>query len=237
MEQKERTVIEHLQDIEDKIPDFSSKPQTLSEKVGKPFEEFLNEATIYGYEEDARKFRKDIKDEMRNPLIISFLLLCALVMFIVFYVINKDNVWLLIISTLLVLLNVAFYIVVLLKQKPLQPMKSFWNFSRTDFYIAQIEGHGYLKEEKKRTALSYIRNIYSIAAFGSEFGLLVAYFITNIDRTSEITFWIASLVGFLVVLLNINSLTSIYSFSNYRMDTEDGYLTIPDYEYHKKEKK
>ena len=59
MENKERTVIEHLEDIEKKIPDFSKiktqKPQTLTDTVGKPFEEFLNEATIYGYEQDEKK--------------------------------------------------------------------------------------------------------------------------------------------------------------------------------------
>ena len=60
MSNDDRTVIERLDDIENKIPSFEyQKPKPISEIIGKPFADYLNEATVYGYEDDERKFKKN----------------------------------------------------------------------------------------------------------------------------------------------------------------------------------
>ena len=238
MSNDDRTVIERLDDIENKIPSFEyQKPKPISEIIGKPFADYLNEATVYGYEDDERKFKKIIKKERTMPIVWLSLFILFLVFDIFSLIVNKQLEWLLVVATTLSLVSPLLTLVVLLKQKNKQPMRSFWNVKNTELYLANDGDHKKIVREENNGAIFYIMLIIKIVSILVGVVAVFLYFIVSMSSTANgALFWAGSIFGYITVLLNIVSsrISRPYYYFNLLIETDDSYVTYPYLDYFKK---
>lgn len=234
----DRTVIERLDDIENKIPTFEQRePRPISEVIGRPFADYLNDATVYGIEDDLRKFNKAIKKQKTMPTVWISILVPILVFDIVSLIINKQLEWLLVIATLLTLIPYVIALIALSKQKNKQPMHSFWNVKNTELYLTNEGDHKKMVKEESNGALFYILLISKIIALVASFGGVFWYFIASMQTTANgALYWIGSILGYVTVLTNAISVRvgKPYYFFNYIIEVEDSYVTYPNLDYFKK---
>ena len=238
MVKDDRTIIERLDDIENKIPTFKYEDQKpISEVIGRPFEDYLNEATIYEYEEDIRKFKRAIKKQRTMPVILLLILFFILIFNIVSLVINKQLEWLLVVSNSLALISPILTIIALSKQKNKQPVYSFWNVKNTEFYLTKDGDHKKIVSEENNGAVFYVLLITKIISIVVCFGGVLWYFIASLQTTTNtVLFWVGSILGYLTALSNVITIKikKPYNFHNYIIETEDSYMTYPGLDYFKK---
>lgn len=235
----DRTVIERLDDIENKIPTIEHrKPRPISEVIGRPFVDYLNEATVYGFEDDLRKFNKTIRKKKTKLVVWISILIAILVFDIVSFAANKQLEWLLVIATLLTLIPYVFTLIVLSKQKNKQPMRSFWNVKNTELYLSNDGNHKKIVKEESNGAVFYILLISKLIAMVASLGGVFWYFIdATLSTANGALYWIDSILGYVIILANLISIYRVenpYYFFNYIIEVEDSYVTYPNLDYFKK---
>lgn len=234
----DRTVFERLDDIENKIPTFEqSEPRPISEIIGRPFSDYLNDATVYGIEDDLRKFNKKIIKQKTMTIVWMSILILVLAFDIISWVVNKQLEWLLAIATLLTLIPYVFVLITLSKQKNKQPMRSFWNVKNTELYITYDGDHKKIAKEESNGAIFYVLLISKIIALVVSFGGVFWYFIASMQTTANgALHWIGYVLGYATALTNLISIRvdKPYYFFNYIIEVEDSYVTYPNLDYFKK---
>ena len=234
----DRTVIERLDDIENKIPTFEhQEPRPISEVIGRPFADYLNDATVYGYEDDVRKFKRTIKKQRTMPIVWLSILIPVLVFDVVSLIINKQLEWLLVIATTLTLICPVLALITLSKQKNKQPMHSFWNVKNTELYLANEGNHKKIVKEESNGAIFIIMLVFKIVSIIASFGGVFWYFFASMQTTANSAlYWVGSILGYITVLSNAISIRigKPYYYFNYIIETEDSYVTYPNLDYFKK---
>ncbi len=238
MPSKERTVIERLDDIENKIPSFEHlEPRPISEVIGRPFADYLNDATIYGVENDIRKFKRRIKKQRTAPIVGLSILIPTLIFDVISFVINKQLEWVLICITFLSLICPILMLAVLSKQKNKQPMHSFWNMENIDFYLVKEGDHNKIVKEERNGPIFYIMLIIKIitiiASCCGVFWYLFAFVMADLNGA---LYWVGLILGFIIAFLNVIpfSYGKPYYFLDYIFETKESYITYPDLDYFKK---
>ena len=232
-----RTVIERLDDIENKMPSFNNQePRPISDVIGRPFADYLKDATLYGVEEDERKFKREIKKQRTTPLILLSILALILVFDIVALIVNKQSEWLLIIITIAVMICPLLFLITLSKQKCKQPMHSFWNLKNMEFYLAKDGDHKKIVKEETRGGIFYTLLIIRIVSSVLCVALGIIYLFGYQSSNNEALSLIGVVLAYLTLLLNIVSLKvgRTYYYFNYIIETEDSYVTYPNLDYFKK---
>ncbi len=236
MDDKERSVVERLEDIENKIPTYK-EPIPISKVIGMPFADYLNKSITYCIEEDERKFKKTIKKQFTMPIICISIILVSLIIHIVGLVTNGSNEWMLIVCDALAFLCPLMVILILANQKSKQPAKSFWNVRNKEFYLAKKGEYKQLKLETKNGFWFYAMLFGKIISIFGTFVLTLFYFFSGIDEiASSSLYWLSSIFGYLVVLtcVVVSKFGDPYYYRNYIFETDDSYVTYPDIEYIKK---
>ena len=236
MDDKERSVVERLEDIENKIPTYR-EPTPISKVIGMPFADYLKKSTVYGVEEDERKFKKTIKRQFAMPIICVSIILVGLIIHIIGFVMNKGNEWMLLIGDALAILCPIMAILILVNQKPKQPAKSFWNLRNKEFYLAKNGDHKQLASETKNGFWFYAMLFGKIVSILGTTTLTFIYFISGLSKdASSALYWLSSIFGYLALLTSIivNKFSDPYFYHNYVFETDDSYVTYPDLDYIKK---
>lgn len=238
MSKDDRSVIERLDDIEKKIAvSKQQKPKPISKTIGRPFADYLNDATVYGIEDDLRKFKKTIKTKKTTPAVTFSILILILVFDIVSLFVNKQLEWLMVIATFLSILPVILSLIVLSKQKNKQPMRSFWNVTNTEFYLTNDGGSNKIVKEESRGAIYYVLVVSKLIATVISFGFALWYLLFSAQsKTSTALNWIVLAFGYLTFIINSTYVwvREPYHFFNYIFETEDSYVTYPNLDYFKK---
>ena len=241
MADKDRSVIERLEDIEKKIPAFEkpTAPKPLSEVIGMPFEDYLNKATVYGIEEDERKFKQAIKKQTKMPIVILCIVFLGFIIHIITLLSNKGNEWMLLIVDALAALCPIMALLILRKQNIKQPMKSFWNIKNKEFYLVPDGDHKKISSETKNGFWFYTIKITAILSILSCGVLTFLYFLFGLKTVHDqtILFWLSCLFGYLAFGISpINLRIGMpYYYRNYIFETEDSYVTYPYLDYFKKQ--
>jgi len=238
MSDKERNVFERLDDIENKIPSFQyEKPRPISEAIGRPFADYLKDATVYGIEDDLRKFKRTIKKQRTRPIVRLSILLLILIFDLISLILNKQLEWLLVIATTLSLVSPLLVLITLSKQKNKQPMQSFWNVENTELYLVNDGDHKKIVREESKGAIFYLLLVFNIVSIVVSLSGVMWYFIASMQTsTNGALCWIGSILGYLIVLANIITVRveKPYYYFNYIIETEDSYVTYPYIDYFKK---
>lgn len=66
-----KSVIEHLEDIEESLKTKEYKSQTISDMIGEPFDSYMDSSTIYFFEQDERKFNKHKKKQCNSLITLA----------------------------------------------------------------------------------------------------------------------------------------------------------------------
>ena len=161
MEEKERSVVERLEDIENKL---SSPPKTvyIDDIIGMSFSSYMEQSTIYGIEKDERQFKHSIKKKAAKTIVCLGILLVTILIHIIAFSINKSNEWMLIVADVLTVLYSLVVLIILGKQKCKQPMKSFWNVKNKEFYLVPEGNHKKISSETKNAFWFYVLLILKI---------------------------------------------------------------------------
>ena len=238
MSDKERNVFERLDDIENKIPSFQyEKPKPISEVIGRPFADYLKDATVYGIEDDLRKFKRTIKKQRTRPIVRISILLLILIFDLISLILNKQLEWLLVIATTLSLVSPLLVLITLSKQKNKQPMQSFWNVENTELYLVNDGDHKKIVREESKGAIFYLVLVFNIVSIVVSFFGVMWYFIASFQTTvNSALCWIGSILGYIAALSNIifARVEKPYYYFNYIIETEDSYVTYPYIDYFKK---
>lgn len=238
MSKDDRTVIERLDDIENKIPSFEyQEPKSISEIIGRPFADYLNDATVYGYEDDVRKFKRTIKKQKTTPIVWLSILIPILIFDVALLILNKRLEWLLVVTTVLSLICPILALITLSKQKNKQPMRSFWNLKNTELYLVNEGDHKKIVAEESNGTIFYIMLIIKIISIVASFVGVFWYFIVSMQITENSALhWAGSILGYVTVLCNIVAVRigRPYYYFNYIIETEDSYVTYPHLDYFKK---
>lgn len=238
MADKDRSVVERLEDIENKIP-TPQKPVYIDDIIGMPFSSYLKQSTVYGIEEDERKFRNSIKRQTVMPSICLCILLVGLAIHIVTLSTNKGNEWMVIIGDALAALYPIMALLILGKQKSKQPTKSFWNLKNKEFYLVPDGDHKKISSETKNGFWFYamlFAKIVSILGCGA---FTFIYFIGGMQTSSnQALYWLSSVFGYLALLtcVVVIKFGQPYYYFHYVFETEDSYVTFPNLDYVKKDK-
>ena len=238
MTDKDRSVVERLEDIENKIPTYH-EPTPISEIIGMPFADYLEKSTVYGVEEDERRFKNSIKRQTVMPIICLCILLVGLAVHIVTLSTNKGNEWMVIVADALAALCPIMALLILGKQKSKQPMKSFWNLKNKEFYLVPDGDHKKISSETKNGFWFYtmlFAKIISILGCGA---FTFIYFIGGIQTSSnQALYWLSSVFGYLALLtcVVVIKFGQPYYYFHYVFETEDSYVTYPNLDYVKKDK-
>ena len=241
MANKDRSVIERLEDIEKKIPSFETlpSPKPLSEVIGMPFEDYLNKSTVYGIEEDERKFKQAIKKQTKMPIACLCIVFLGFIIHIITLLSNKGNEWMLLIVDILAALCPIMALLILGKQKSKQPMKSFWNIKNIEFYLAPKGASKQVSYIAKNSFWFYAITIAKIVSIPGCGVLTFLYFLFGLQTIHEqaIMFWLSCLFGYLAFGMTLISLRIgiPYTYRNYIFETEDSYVTYPHLDYFKKQ--
>lgn len=232
-----RTVIERLDDIENKIPSFDNQePRPISDVIGRPFADYLKDATLYGIEEDERKFKRTIKQQKTTPIVLLLIFALILIFDIAAFIINKQSEWLLIIITLIAMICPSLMLVTLAKQKCKQPMHSFWNLKNKELYLTKDGDHKKIVAEESRGGIFYTLLIVRILSLISCVALGLCYLFGYQSSNNQALTIIGVILAYLVLLLTIVSFKvgRTYYYFDYIIETEDSYVTYPDLDYFKK---
>lgn len=238
MSKNDRSIIERLDDIEKKIPTTKHhEARPISEVIGRSFADYLNDATVYGIEEDIRKFNKTIKKQKRKSIIFLSLLASILLFYIVCLVINKQLERILIVLTLLAIIPYIIVLIALFKQRNKQPMRSFWNVKNLELYLVNDGEHKKIVEEESNGVLFYILVISKLLAIIVSVGGVLWYNFSLMQSATNIALYrICTILGYIIVLINCISvgIRKPYYFFNYIIETEDSYVTYPILDYFEK---
>lgn len=238
MEDKERSVVERLEDIENKIS-TPQKPVSIADIIGMPFSSYLKQSTVYGVEEDERKFKHSIKRQTVMPIICLCILLAGIVVHAIALSINKGNEWMVLVGDFLAALCPTMTLLILGNQKSKQPMKSFWNIKNKEFYLVPEGDRKKISSETKNGFWFYAMLFGKIISIVGCTAFTVIYFVTSMQTSANgAMFWLSILFGYLDFLIYIigRKFDQPYYFFHYIFETEDSYVTYPNLDYVKKEK-
>lgn len=238
MEEKERSVVERLEDIENKIP-TPQEQVFIDDIIGMPFSSYLKQSTVYGVEEDERKFKHDIKKQTVMPIICLCILLAGIVIHAIALSINKGNEWMVLVGDFLAALCPVMTLLILGNQKSKQPMKSFWNIKNKEFYLVPEGNHKKISSETKNGFWFYAMLFGKIISIVGCAVLTFIYFAISMQTSAnEAMYWLSSMFGYFVLFTCIIAITfnPSYYFFHYIFETEDSYVTYPNLDYVKKDK-
>ena len=238
MEEKERSVVERLEDIENKIP-TPHKPVYIDDIIGMPFSSYLKQSTVYGIEEDERKFKNSIKRQTVMPIICLCILLVGIVVHAISLSINRGNEWMVLVGDVLAALCPIMALLILGNQKSKQPMKSFWNIKNKEFYLVPEGDHKKISSETKNGFWFYAMLFAKIISILGCAALTFIYFATSMQTaTNGAMYWLSSVFGYLALLtcIIVSKFGPPYYFFHYIFEMEDSYVTYPDLDYIKKNK-
>ena len=165
MKNDDRSVIERLDDIENKMPSWfkpRKRSEDIEETLGIPISDFIKTSTVYYVENDERKFRKSIKKCFIIPIVSISILVMILITLIVLFCFSREMEWLLLIACLFSCVVPVTLIVALSKQRNKKNANSFWNMTKTEFYITEKNNSQSIVEETNYTALYYIVRVFKI---------------------------------------------------------------------------
>lgn len=242
MSKEDRTVIERLEDIENKIPS-SEKPRSFSGTTGVSVEEYLKLAEAYAYVEDERSLKKEKRDNATKVIVSIFLIFLFFVFSIVSFFINKDMEWMLIISASLSLFGLVIHLLAILKQKSKQLVRSFWSMERPEFYVTRKEGYFKVNKEERHSAFYYFALVSKIFAFVG-IGVVFLYFALGISKYTDIEhnqilnkvfYYVGLAVGYATFFVDLFGLNQdAHKYYNYVFETDDFCFYYPSYELNKK---
>lgn len=207
----EKTVIEHLENIESKL-DFE-QIETLDEKLGCSFNDVVNNSKVYFEARDLVLFKRDKKNEnIQNYVFGSVLFLFIVAYFVIHFCFNLfSNNPLNYLPLVFTLIYVLGCIIRILTRKPKHPARGFWNYTNVRFYVF---------ENKIRTdsvkapfhimmiVFKTILILFAVVAFGFSFKEL-----DNFYETYDFFLRIAN-----VSVCEIALISSSYSFTTYDND-------------------
>ncbi len=223
-----KSVIEHLEDIENKI---DSKERSVSEQVGEDFNNYLKNSTLYYYEPNIRCFKSQIKSKRIWLLIFCFIFLILGIIDIYFINYrdaygnltdnNKMTVILIYIIKILGCLPLVLNFIYFLIQRPKKLAKSIWNKTNKEIYI--FDNH--LNNNKSMGFMKIFLNSLTLILVAVYFIL----FIANIDLISNLNNYIFDIFYLSTLFL----ITLIYnnldiSYSGYIYEKEDSYIVEYD---------
>lgn len=168
----EKTVIEHLKNIENKLD--SIEFETVNEKLGCSFEDVVKTSKVYYEVIDLIRFNRDKKNTIVRDAIVGFIVLLPLIIYLVLhFVFDKFTASVLnYLPALITFLFVVLCTIRVAKRKPKQAAVSFWNHTNSNFYIFENE----LRVDKVRAPLAILMIIFkvliiifSLIAFGLAF--------------------------------------------------------------------
>ena len=242
MPKKDRTVIERLEDIENKIS-TSEKPRSFSKTTGVSVEEYLKIAKVYAYVTDKRSLKKEIRDSAAKVVVSIVLLSLFFVFSIVSLFINGGLEWLLIISACLSLIALIVRLLMILKQKSKQPIESFWSMEKPEFYVTSRDNFFKVNKEERHSLSFYIVLITKILAFVGIIAVFTYFFFGiskymdyNYSQALNATFYyVGSIAGYLTFFADLFGLMQDpHKYYNYVFETDDFYFSYPSYEVTKK---
>lgn len=237
MEEKERSVVERLESIENKISSPQEKPVFIDDIIGMPFSSYLKQSKIYGIEADERKFKHVIKRQTVAPILCLSFILVAVIIHAISFSINKDKEWMCLLADAFASITPILILLILGNQKPKQPMKSFWNIKNLDFYLVPEGDHKRISSETKNGFWFFgllFSKIFGILGSGA---FAFIYFITSSNTAmNQALYWLSSVFGYLVFMSFVVCIITgkPYYFYHYIFETNDSYVTYPDLEYVKK---
>lgn len=126
-----RSVIDRLQSIEDSL---NHSEKSISEQIDEDFVEYLNNSTIYYYENDERKFNNFIKKRKFTILKYLILIFMLLVINIIYSICTNEVIIFLYINISLYLFEVIYYYIFLKRQTHKKLSFSAFNIRNTIFY-------------------------------------------------------------------------------------------------------
>ncbi len=237
MSNRDRNVIERLDDIEEKITKTDKEAWSFSETTGMTIDEYIEKSYIFAYDGDERFFNKQMRVKKTRLFIFIIVTLLVLIASIVVLIIKKGQEWLLIIGPCLALLHQLLSIIFVYKQKIHQPIKSFWNKKRLSFYVLHGEESFSIKKEESHSVLFYLLLLTIILSFSGVIPAFI-YFVVNINSEANQTIGVVFFVIQTIVSIFISELAVFsaaeYNYPYYAFETKDSYFVYPGYHYFEK---
>ena len=237
MSNKDRNVIERLDDIEEKITKTDKKVWSFSETTGMTIDEYIEKSYIFAYDGDERFFNKQMRVKKTRLFTFIIVTLLVLIASIVMLIIKKGQEWLLIIGPCLALLHQLLSIVFVYKQKIHQPIKSFWNKKRLSFYVLHNEESFSIKKEESHSALFYLLLLTIILSFSGVIPAFI-YFVVSLNSETNQAIGVVFLVIQAIVSIFFSEFVLFsgaeYNYPYYAFETKDSYFVYPGYHYFEK---
>ena len=181
-----KSVIEHLEDIEEQLKSKESEQVTISSLIGEPFAPYFDSSTIYYYESDERRFDKHKQRQITKIIISLIALLVPFALDIALSVITGEYQVFNLIADLIYVSPAVGYLVYALKQKRKKLANSKWNIRNHVFYKYENK----LGEDNEKGTFAKIMIVWKAigAAFASE--AVVLSFLTLIGGDLSDVAWL-----------------------------------------------
>lgn len=207
-----RSVTDRLQSIEDSL---NNRKKSISEQIEEDFVKYLNNSTIYYYENDERKFNNFIKKRKFTILIYLILIFMLLVINIIHSIRTDEVIIFLYINISLYLFEVIYYYIFLKRQTHKKLSFSAFNIHNTIFYTLNNS----LKIERSVGIINKILMIFKVIVI--IFSILCSLFVIVKFNNS-----------FLLALINIMFIpiyskmfkNEEYTYDYYIFEKNDSYI-------------
>lgn len=217
-----KSVIEHLEDIEESLKPKEYKPQTISDMIGEPFDPYMDSSTVYYFEPDERKFNKHKKKQCNSLTILAVVYLLPLLEHLILSFIFKTNLFWLFMGDLLLLLCPIFYLIYGFKQKSKKIANSKWNLKNHVFYKYEDK----LGSEDNKGLLAKLLLVYKIISLLLFALSAVPILLGGYDDTLKAIIGRGKYIFALAAILplHINMSFSYYRYPAYIFDNEKSYV-------------
>lgn len=170
-----RSVISRLDDIENLI----RNEETISDKIGESFEDYLHNSKIYLFESDDRKFKNFInKNKNLNLTLLVICILITLIDIILEFKCKTNIIKVLICDSFIIMIPVLNFIIIS-KQKSKMVSNSKWLANKFDFYIHENKlnleikkGEMYVFSSVLEIVLILLFLLYSLLNISEIFGFV-----------------------------------------------------------------
>lgn len=219
-----KSVIEHLEDIEEQLKSKESEQVTISSLIGEPFDPYFDSSTIYYYESDERRFDKHKQRQITKIIISLIALLVPFALDIALSVITGEYQVFNLIADLIYVSPAVGYLVYALKQKRKKLANSKWNIRNHVFYKYENK----LGEDNEKGTFAKIMIAWKAigAAFAS--AAVVLSFLTLIGGDLSDVAWLYFIsCSYLAMTISIYFSLVKYDefyFRSYIFDNKDSYV-------------
>lgn len=158
-----RSVVDHLEGIEDSLSEINKLDLPLSEQIGEPFDEYLKNSEVYYYEPDNRRFEKYKKGQIKKLLIFLFLYIIPIIFHIFMNVCLCDLSCFSFIADIIFILPTVIYLIYTVKVKNKKLAVSKWNVVNHHFYTYDK----FLGEDESNGTFKNIMIVFKIICFAT----------------------------------------------------------------------